>query len=259
MNSITTLFCNRLRCVVSLFVGFLAFFILVAHAVEPAAPKPVVKITAFAWDVLTPDGDLILNIKVKGKLAPVQIAWRDRSRPLVYDEAGPLVFTRTEQRDGKTVEVPVARADIPEGVSRVLLVFGRNPASGPGELRYLVKVLDDSYTVFPGQTVRFLNYTQVELGGSLGGRSFSVAPGGDQVVPATLPERNRLLAFKLAQRDASGTWKPLRSTGLPMTEGLRVLVFMMVDLRHTGQPEMVLLRDRMEPAESAPEASRVTP
>jgi hypothetical protein len=258
MNSILSGFLNRFRSTFVL-TGFVALFAMVAHASEPVVPKPVVKITAFAWDVLTPDGDLLLNLKVKGRLTPVQIAWRDRSLPLVYDGPGPLVFTRTEQRDGKAVEVPVARADIPEGMSRVLLVFGRNPARGPGELRYLVKVLDDSYTVFPGQSVRFLNYTQIELGGSLGDKAFSVAPGGDQVVPTTLPERNRLLPFKLAQRDAHGEWKRLRSTGLPMTEGLRVLVFLITDRRQTGQPEMVLLRDRMEPEDSASGVSTATP
>ena len=230
----------------------------VAQAEEPAAPKkPTVTLTAFAWDVLTPDGDLMLNVKINGKLQPVQIAWRDRSVPLVCDGSGPLVFTQTKEQKGKTVEVPVASADIPAGVTRVLLIFGHNPSHGPGELRYLVKVLDDSYTVFPGQSVRFLNYSHMELGGSLGGNAFSVAPGGDQVVPAALPEKNRLLPFQLARRDAAGGWKRLRSTGLPMTEGLRVLVFILDDQKNPGRPDMVLLRDRAEaPAPPAPGGSQ---
>jgi hypothetical protein len=219
---------------------------------QPSAPKPLVMITAFAWDVLTPDGDLVLNIQVKGRLEPVQIAWRDRSLPLVYEAPGPLVFTKTERRDGGSVEVPVARADVPAGMSRALLVFGRNPASGPGELLYRVKVIDDSYTVFPGQSVRFLNYTPIDLGGSLGGKAFSVAPGADQVVGAALPERNRLLSLKLAKREADGSWKRLRSTGIPMTEGLRVLVFLIADPRRSDQPEMVFIRDRVQPEEPAP-------
>jgi len=234
-------------CFPSLLAVLLALFAPVSRATEPAASKSLVMFTAFAWDALTPDGNLVLNVKVKNKLQPVQIAWRDRSVPFVYDGSGPLVFTQTGERDGKPVEVPVASADIPPGVSRVLLVFGRNPAHGPGELRYLVKVLDDSYAVFPGQSVRFLNYSQTELGGSLGGQAFSVAPGAGQVVPATLPEKNRLLPFQLARRDSAGGWKKLRSTGLPMTEGLRVLVFMVDDRQHPDQPELVLLRDRVEP------------
>ncbi|MFA6960886.1 MAG: hypothetical protein WC205_09065 [Opitutaceae bacterium] len=236
------------------FIILLSFCTLVIQA-EPATPKPVVMFTAFAWDALTPDGNLVLNITVKNKLNPVQIAWRDRSAPFVYEGSGPLVFTRTEQRDGRPVEVPVASADIPAGVSRALLVFGRNPGHGPDQLRYLVKVLDDSYTVFPGQSVRFLNYSQTELGGSLGGQDFSVAPGGDKVVPATLPETNRLLPFKLARRATTGSWKRLRSTGLPMTEGLRVLVFMTDDRQHPDQPELVLLRDRVDRKGSVAEAS----
>lgn len=238
-----------------LFAGFFAVFTAVTQAAEPAVPKPTLMFTAFAWDALSDDGGLVLNVRMKGKLQPVSIAWRDRSLPLAYDGAGPLVFTSTEQRDGKAVEVPVARADIPAGVTRALLIFGRNPAHGPGELRYLVKMIDDSYTVFPGQSVRFLNYSGTELGGSLGGQAFSVVPGGDQVVPATLPETNRLLSFKLARRDASGAWKKLRSTGLPMTEGLRVLVFMMDDRQHPDQPELMLLRDQA--AAEPPAVSKV--
>ncbi len=230
-----------------LFAVLLTLCALVAQAAEPVTPKPLVMFTAFAWDALTPDGNLVLNVKVKNKINPVQIAWRDRSVPFVYEGTGPLVFTQTGERDGKPVEVPVASADIPAGMSRVLLVFGRNPAHGPGELRYIVKVLDDSYTVFPGQSVRFLNYSKTELGGSLGGQPFSVAPGAGQIVPATLPEKNRLLPFQLARRDVAGAWKKLRSTGLPMTEGLRVLVFMVDDRQHPDQPELVLLRDRVEP------------
>lgn len=239
---------RAVRALISLLVaGLFAVTGPVMHATEPAASKPVVMFTAFAWDALTDDGNLVLNVKVKGVILPVQIAWRDRSPPLVFDGPGQLVFTRTTKRDGKTVEAPVASADIPAGMSRVLLVFGRNTVKGPGELPYIVKVFDDSYTVFPGQSVRFLNYSRTELGGSLGSQAFSVAPGGDQVVPATLPETNRLLPFRLARRDEAGGWKRLRSTGLPMEERLRVLVFMIEDHQHPGQTELVLLRDRVEP------------
>ncbi|HEY9250471.1 MAG TPA: hypothetical protein VIO38_15135 [Rariglobus sp.] len=202
--------------------------------------------TAFAWDVLNPDGDLVLNFKVKGKPQSVGIAWRDRSLPLVCEGPGPLVFTRTGERDGKPVEIPVASADIPEEMTRALLVFGLNPSREPGAPLYRVKVIDDSYTVFPGQSVRFLNYSSMELGGSLGTQAFVVMPGGDQVVPATLPETNRLLPFRLARRDAAGGWKKLRSTGLPMSEGLRVLVFLLDDPQKPGRTELVLLRDRVE-------------
>ena len=238
-----------------LLAGLLAIFAGVAQAEEPAAPKPVLMFTTLAWDALSDDGGLILNVATKGKLQPVQIACRDRSLPLAYDGPGPLVFTLTGQRDGKPVEVPVARADIPPGVTRALLIFGRNPVSAPGALRYLVKVIDDSYTVFPGQSVRLLNYSGTELGGLLGGRAFSVAAGGDKVVPAALPETNRLLPFKLTRRTASGGWKRLRSTGLPMTEGLRVLVFMVDDHQNPDQPELILLRDQVavEPS-TAPKA-----
>jgi hypothetical protein len=227
-------------------IGFPAFGCGWLHAAEPGVREPV-KFTALAWDVFDPDNDLTLNYTLNGKPVPLTISWRDRSPPMVCDGPGTLVFSRTVQRDGKPVEVPVATAIIPEGMTRVLLVFGRNPKAAAGEPRIRVMVVDDSYAVFPGQSARFLNYSQVELGGSLGGQSFVVPPGGDTVVPATMPEANRLLAFRLARRDTAGAWKKLRSTGLPMSAGLRTLVFLTEDPSRPDRPEMTLIRDVVEP------------
>lgn len=232
------------------------------RAQEPAvAPKPAPVFTALAWDVFDPSEELVLNYTHKKKLNTVRILWRDRSQPMPIDGPGALVFSRTVERDGKKVEVPVATADIPEGVTRALLVFGPNPNPAPGESRIRIMVIDDSYSVFPGQSVRFINYSRLSLGGSVGATAFEVAPGRDQVVPATLPEANRLLPFKLARREAGG-WKKLRSTGLPMTEGLRVLVFLLDDPVQAGRAEMVMLRDRVEPvtplAAGTVIASRIT-
>lgn len=212
-----------------------------------AAPKPAPVFTALAWDVFDSSEELILNYTHKKKLRSVQILWRDRSLPMPVDGPGALVFSRTVERDGKKIEVPVATAEIPEGMTRALLVFGSNPSPTGGEPAIRIMVINDSYPVFPGQSVRFLNYSRRELGGSVGEQSFAVAPGGDVVVPAVLPEANRLLPFRLARRDAAGGWKKLRSGGLPMSSGLRVLVFLIDDPRKPDRPEMVLIRDRVEP------------
>lgn len=225
---------------------------LMRAAEPPVPPKPPVVFTVMAWDTLTTaDADLVLNYTLQGKRQPVAISWRSQSQPFPCDGAGPLVFTRTVERDGKKTEVPVVTAEIPEGVSRAFLIFGRNPSAAPGASSFLVRVLNVGYEVFPGQSVRFLNYSSVELGGSLGVESFAVAPGGDRVVPATLPEANRLLPFRLARRDGAG-WKKLRSTGLPMAAGLRVLIFLIDDPQHPGRLEMVLLRDQVEPPPLTP-------
>lgn len=233
-----------LRC---FFTFLLAAILWPARAQEPApaAPGPPVVFTALAWDVFDPDEELTLNYTHKGKPRAVLIPWRDRSQPLPADGSGELVFTRTVQREGRSVEMPVATALIPEGVTRALLVFGKNPFPGQSPVR--IMAIDDSYPVFPGQSVRLLNYSKMVLGGSVGGEAFEVGSGRDQVVPAALPEANRLLPFRLARRDETGAWKRLRSTGLPMAEGLRVLVFLLDDPARPGRADMVLLRDRVEP------------
>ena len=251
------------RCSVWKWFGLLclaaccAFSLRAAELAPPVAPKPPVVFTVVAWDVLDADADMVLNYALKGNLRPVTITWRNQSQAFACDGSGPLVFTRTVVREGKKIEVPVVTALIPEGMTRVLLVFGRNPSREPGSSSLRVRVLNDSYDVFPGQSVRFLNYSSAELGGSLGEQSFSVVPGGDQVVPATLPEPNHLLPFRLARREAGG-WKKLRSTGLPMSAGLRVLVFLVDDPQHPGRLEMVFLRDQVDPPVEASRGGRPT-
>lgn len=217
------------------------------------APSPPVKFTTMAWDGLDPEGDLTLNYKTGGKLRQAVVVWRDRSMPLPCDGAGALVFSRTVVRDGEKVEEPVATAMIPVGAKRVLLVFGRNPKPSPGETAVRIAVIDDSYEVFPGQSVRLLNYSRSILAGRLGESDFEVAPGGDRVVPAALPETNRLLSFRLARRDEGGAWRKLRSTGLPMAAEMRVLVFLLDAPGEPGRVEMVMVRDRVEPP-PAPES-----
>lgn len=225
----------------------------------PAVPAPVV-FTVMAWDNIDPDRDLTLNYPSKGKLQTAEILWRDRSPALACDGPGPLVFSQTVTRDGKRVEVPVVTAVIPEGVTRALIVFGRNTAPKPGESGLRVMVIDDSFTRFPGQSVRLVNFSTKELGGALGARDFTVSPGKDLVVPAELPEENRLLPFRLARRAGAGGWQKLRSTGLPMTARLRVLVFLIDDAARPERVEMVLIRDTAPaPEEPMPEKKETTP
>lgn len=216
---------------------------------QTPAPSPAeeVKFTAVAWDDLSAEGDLTLHYRRAGVLREANIAWRDRSGVMECDGPGPLVFFKTAVIDGAETEVPVATAEIPEGVSRALLVFGRGRNADGEKPALNVVVLDDSYSVFPGQSVRFMNYTGRLLGGSVGEQKFQVAPRSSQVVPAELPERNRLLPFKLASGEGNG-WRRLRSTGLPMTDGLRLLVFLTEDPRNPGKVEMVTLRDQVEQA-----------
>lgn len=233
---------SRLVRLLLVIVGFSAPL----RAREPAPPASPVVFTAFAWDVFDTEKDLTVNYRQSGKKQAVEVTWRDRSAAGTCDGPGPLVFTQTIVRDGKSIEAPVASADIPAGVTRALLMFGRNPSRAPGALPYEVKVFDDSYSIFPGQSVRFLNYSRTELGGLLGEQTFSVVPGREQVVPAVRPPDGQLVSLRLAGRDATGGWRKLRSTMLPMSEGQRVLVFLTDSRRHSASPELVILRDRVE-------------
>ncbi|MET0262080.1 MAG: hypothetical protein ABW223_04230 [Rariglobus sp.] len=227
-------------------LGVVLGFSATLCAEEPASPAASVTFTAFAWDVFDTEKDLAVNYQQKGKTQTLEIAWRDRSVAAACDGPGTLVFTQTVVRDGKSTEMPVATAEIPVGVKRVLLVFGRNTQREPGAMPYRVMVIDDSYAVFPGQSVRFINHSSVEMAGSLGEQVFTVAAGREQVVSATLSVGGQLLSLRLARRDAAGGWRKLRSTMLPMSAGQRVLVFLIDNPATPGRPEMVMVRDRVE-------------
>lgn len=238
-------------CIVRLLL-VVAGFSAALRAQGPAAPASPVVFTAFAWDVFDTEKDLVVNYRQKGKKQTMEIAWRDRSVAQACDGPGSLVFTQTIVRDGKSTELPVATAEIPEGMTRALLVFGRNTVREPGAMPYRVMVIDDSYAVFPGQSVRFINHSSVEMAGSLGEQVFTVAPGRDQVVPATLSASGQLLSLRLARRDAAGGWRKLRSTMLAMPAGQRVLVFLTDNPQRPGSPDLVLLRDQVEPVTPPP-------
>lgn len=237
---------------------FLIGVVLLAGAARGFAQNPpvpvTVKFTIMAWDVFDPVNDLELNYTGGGKARTIQVAWRDRSSVAECDGAGPLVFTRTVEREGKKIQVPVGTAQIPQGMTRALLVLGRNPSPGPGETATRVMVIDDSYAVFPGNSVRFLNYSQMTLGGALGEGQFEVAPGGDRVVPLAPTETSRLLGLRLARRDGKGGWRKMRSTMLAMSGQMRVLIFLLDDPANPERPEMVLLRDQQELAPELPVA-----
>lgn len=250
MNTSSSISCFLWKRI-GLALGLLVASVFMVHAEEPAAPKLPVMFTVMAWDVFDSTEDLVLNYRSKGKPQAVDIVWRDRSPAFACDGPGQLVFSRTAQRGGKKVEVPVATADIPAGMTRALLVFGRNSATEPGAMPYKVTVIDDSYTIFPGQSVRFINYSVMEMAGSLGDQVFTVHPGREHVVSAALSPDVQLLSLRLARRDAAGGWRRLRSTMLPMSEGLRVLMFLIDDPAKPGRPELVLIRDRVEPAETS--------
>lgn len=211
----------------------------------PVSPDKGV-FTIMTWDVHQAEKDLVVNYTSKGRKQELLVPWRDRSVEASFDEFGPLVFTVTQARVDGPVEVPVAVADIPEGAKRLLLMLVENPAREAGGTPYLVRVMDDSHTTFPAQSVRFVNWSQVELAGMLGERMFTVGAGQSQTVPAELTGGGQLLSMRLASRNGVGGWRRLRSTMLPISEKSRVLIFLLDAKAGAGRTELVLVKDQVD-------------
>ncbi|MFH1499225.1 MAG: hypothetical protein ABII82_15530, partial [Verrucomicrobiota bacterium] len=110
----------------------------VGRAEETSSASGPVLFTTMAWDVFSAEDDFSLNYRAAGKSRVAEIPWRMRSE-VMECQGGPLVFTRTIRTAEGETEVPVATAAIPDGASRVMLIFSRgDDSSGKNGLRVTV-------------------------------------------------------------------------------------------------------------------------
>ncbi len=116
-------------------------------------------------------------------------SYTGKSRQLPIYEAAPLTayweaLTR-DPRNPPALPVPVAIADIPEGLTRALLLFipVRNPPAGQPRLR--VYVVDDSPHTLPAGFAAVINASGREYKAQLGEEIMDVPHGIGGKVPAT--------------------------------------------------------------------------
>ncbi|WOO41486.1 hypothetical protein [Rubellicoccus peritrichatus] len=153
--------------------------------------------SAIAWDKPI-HGKLF--IQKDGEYTPLNLNASNRTTKRYYTGPNPLIFYgKSSNPDGTTQFKPIAEATIPKGVKQALLIFMDEPeeTSSTGN-QYKVITLDDSESVFPRNSYRFMNWTGEKVAGKLGDRVFSLTPRSTETVMAKESERN-LLPFQLVE------------------------------------------------------------
>ncbi|MDF3058522.1 MAG: hypothetical protein K0R17_2737 [Rariglobus sp.] len=144
---------------------------------------------------------------VLAKVVPLTFSHQRRSD--VQKAVGEtLVFTREriDPSTGQPVRVPVARVSWPAGVRKALLVFVPRSIRGADGLEFDVLAIDDGFEAFPGNSLRVLNLTPVNLLGRIGERQAEFKPGVSPVTDLAdlVPPGAAAVALALGMRTETG-------------------------------------------------------
>lgn len=150
------------------------------HTALASSPQEGLRFRTFGWQVAT-EG---LFYEVGGKDAQLEVLDATRSR--FYDYSGPLalvVYRLVPGPDGKKVRQTVATADLSAAGRWPLLVFLPDKTKSPDAVR--IVTLADDLDSFPAPQFRFVNFTPVTLGLTLGTERVALASRGlHQLDPA---------------------------------------------------------------------------
>jgi len=168
-----------------------------AHA-QPAPAKPATGVDLRAISI----GQTIEGIQFasyrEGKLLSSgkmpAIFSRFRSEPVDYKGAPEILFfdqappaSLIAEPDKPAPPTPVGKCTLPDGSSKILLVFVPAPDRADG-MKYEVLAIDDASTKFPMGTYLFMNFSKKKLIGMVGKTKFEIAPSGHATVNPALPE-----------------------------------------------------------------------
>ncbi|MBC8038972.1 MAG: hypothetical protein H7Y06_00350 [Opitutaceae bacterium] len=152
-------------------VALLYVCLVALCSAQDNAKQVGLRFRTFGWQVAA-DG---LLCEIGGKEVPLEVLEASRSR--FYDYSGPLtivVYRLVPGPEGKKVRQTVATADISAAGRWPLLVFMPDKEKGPEAIR--IVPLADDLSAFPAPQFRFVNFTPVMLGLTLGKERVALAP-----------------------------------------------------------------------------------
>lgn len=130
-------------------------------------------------------------------------------------------FFRIDESVTPSVRVPLARAEVPEGIEHALLILAPSPQGA--ELAYSTVLLDDSLEATPENSVRFHNLSGQEIAVRAGAKSFSLANGQSKLEPYSLETPGKLF-LQIAVRSRDG-WKRVIGSPRPTPRQHRIWCF----------------------------------
>lgn len=146
-----------------------------------------------------------------------------RSAEYSYQE-GPSIIFYGKRLNAEGEPLPEAIANIPEGASRILLIFSPVRGQNAQGLSYNVHVLRDDLDRFAFGSFQFINVSNKKVAIDLQGNRFMLERGAFKVLKVAPPEMGDL-SIRIAAQDGDGDWRPNYTNGWSHRSDLRTLAF----------------------------------
>lgn len=146
-----------------------------------------------------------------------------RSQDYAYD-AGPTITFYGGRVDEEGKPIPEAIANVPEGATRLLLLFTKLATPDENGLTYRVFAMKDDVNDFSFGSFRFMNTSRKTVAIDLAGERFVLKRGETQTLKVEPPELGDL-PIRIAAPDEAGTWLSNYTNGWGHRSNLRTLVF----------------------------------
>ena len=155
-----------------------------------------------------------------------------RSVDYAYD-AGKNIIFYGERVDQDENPIPEAVVSIPEGASRLLLLFSELSAPNEQGLTYRVYVIEDDINNFPFGSFHFVNASTKDAGVNIDENKFLLKQGATRNVKIEPPKQGDVFINIISHNPEDITWSPSYSNGWGHRDNLRTLVFI-IDNQQDG-------------------------
>ena len=161
---------------------------------------------------------------VDGKKQEIYATRILRSTDYAYDFAPTITFFG-DRIDDDGNPIPEAIVNVPDGATRLLLLFAKLTAPNERGLSYRVIAMRDDSDNFKFGSFRFINTSQKEIAIKLAEERFLVDSSGSNTIEIEPPERGDL-SIRIAVKDEDGVWNSCYTNGWGHRSNLRTLVFL---------------------------------
>ena len=148
-----------------------------------------------------------------------------RSIDYSYD-ANPTITFYGDRIDTEGNPIPEAIANVPDGATRLLLLFTKLTTPDKRGLSYRVIAMKDDRNDFKFGSFRFINTSQKEIAIELAEERFLVDSSGSKTIEVDPPERGDL-SIRIAAKNEDGEWTSNYTNGWGHRSNLRTLVFLL--------------------------------
>ena len=148
-----------------------------------------------------------------------------RSTDYAYDIAPAITFFG-DRIDDEGNPIPEAIVNVPDGATRLLLLFTKLTTPDKRGLTYRVIAMKDDSNNFRFGSFRFINTSQKEIAIELAEERFLVDSSGSKTIEVDPPERGDL-SIRIAAKNEAGEWTSNYTNGWGHRSNLRTLVFLL--------------------------------